>query len=89
MMTFMDDDAGYLAWLEANPQGFVLNTHRNAQPNYLRLHTSTCQRIHGTPANGAHWTSTYVKRCGTRPELEAFASQVVGGETWVCPTCLR
>ena len=44
METFRDDDAGYLEWLASNPQGFVLNTHRNPHPNYLRLHTATCWR---------------------------------------------
>jgi hypothetical protein len=85
---FMDDDDGYLRWLAANPEGFVLNTYRNPRPSYLRLHTSTCRSIVGTPANGSSWTVTYVKRCGSRKELEDFASREVGGEAWVCPTCL-
>jgi hypothetical protein len=88
METFVDDDAGYLEWLAANPGGFVLNTYRNPRPSYLRLHMSTCRNISGTPANGSRWTVTYVKRCGSRAELEDFASREIGGDVWACPTCL-
>jgi hypothetical protein len=86
--TFKDDDAGYLAWLAAHPDGFVLNTYRNPRSGYLRLHAASCRSISGIPANGARWTTTYVKRCGERGELEDFARRVVGGDVWVCPTCL-
>lgn len=85
--TYIDDDRGYLAWLDAHPNGYVLNTHRNPQPSYLRLHRADCVSISGQPANGARWTATYVKRCGSRAELSAFAA-TVGGEVWECPTCL-
>jgi hypothetical protein len=87
METYIDDDRGYLAWVEAHPSGYVLNTHRSPQPHYLRLHSAACTSITGTPANGARWTATYVKRCGSRVELTAFAS-TVGGEVWECPKCL-
>ena len=88
METFQDDDSGYLTWLASHPDGFVLNSYRNPRPSYLRLHTASCRNINGIPANGARWTATYVKRCGTREELEEFARRKVGGDVWVCPTCL-
>jgi hypothetical protein len=86
--TFKDDDDGYLAWLRAHPDGFVLYTYRNPRPNYLRLHTASCRNITGVPANGARWTVTYVKRCGARGELEDFAQRVVGVASGSAPTCL-
>ena len=66
--TFQDDDSGYLTWLASHPDGFVLNSYRNPRPSYLRLHMASCRNISGIPANGARWTATYVKRCGTRED---------------------
>jgi hypothetical protein len=85
---FRDDDRGYLAWLASNEGEFVLNTYRIPRPDHLRLHAATCRSISGTPANGKHWTHTYVKHYGPRKELETFARQVVGGDMWECPTCV-
>lgn len=87
MESYTDDDRGYLVWIEAHPDGYVLDTHRNPRPSYLRLHSADCTSISGRPANGARWTATYVKRCGSRAELSAFAA-TLGGDVWECPTCL-
>jgi len=86
---FVDDDGGYLAWLQADPSGFVINGYRNPRPGYLLLHRSDCQRINGTPANGRSWTKSYRKVCGKRSELETWARQDVGGEPQECDACFR
>ena len=41
MVTFLEDDAGYLNWLNTHPDDFVLNTYRNLAPAYLMLHHAT------------------------------------------------
>jgi hypothetical protein len=38
------DDPAYLAWLDANPNGYVINTERGGR-QYVMLH---CHRRHGT-----------------------------------------
>lgn len=88
MIQFCDNDAAYLEWISANEQGFVLNTYRSPRPDYIRLHRATCHLIRGVPSNGARWTSTYVKVCGGRSDLERWAASVVGGAIWECSRCL-
>ena len=41
---FRDDDAGYLAWLAANPEGFVVNIARNYSVSTARVRgiVNTC-----------------------------------------------
>jgi len=54
MDRFRDDDSGYLKWLTAHPDGFVLNAARNPTPAYLVLHRASCDTINGTPTLGSH-----------------------------------
>lgn len=88
MQIFVDDDNGYLRWLRENASGFVVNADRPPNPSYLRLHHARCRTISGEPANGRAWTATSTKTCGTRQELEAWATTVVGGNLSPCPACL-
>jgi len=84
---FVDDDASYRAWVEYNPTGFVLNTHRVAQSGYLVLHIAECSHI--TRFVGANPTSaSYGKTCGTIiAELNQWAVQETGGEPRACLVC--
>ncbi|WP_309112724.1 hypothetical protein [Saccharothrix sp.] len=86
MQTFMDDDAGYERWLAGHPDLFVVNAERTPRPSYLVLHRATCRTIGGTPARGARWTADYIKVCGSRVDLEAFAREV-GGAARACGLC--
>lgn len=45
---FTTNDAEYLAWLKAHPQGYVLNSYRSPTPNYLILHRAWCSSIQKT-----------------------------------------
>lgn len=87
MLKFLDDDGGYLRWLTLNADGFIVNADRKPTPAYLRLHRATCPMIQGTPANGARWTATSIKVCGTQSELESWAKDDVGGDLLPCPCC--
>jgi hypothetical protein len=42
---FRDDDAGYLAWLAAQPNGFVINIARSHSATQARVHRADCQWI--------------------------------------------
>ncbi len=87
MNLFMDDDGGYVAWLQQNPDGFVLNTERRPRAKYLRLHRADCHFITGRPSNGESWTTHYIKVCGRRDELETWAMMETSGDVWSCPRC--
>lgn len=89
MRRFIDDDGGYLDWLAANPESFVINAARNPASAYLVLHRARCRTIGGQPARGDRWTAGYVKYCGERAELEAFARDHLAGDLRSCGLCLR
>jgi hypothetical protein len=84
---FRDNDEGYLTWLSDHPDDFVLNADRGPRPTYLRLHRATCRTITGAPARGQRWTGDYIKVCGGRDELTAWAASEAHGEAQSCPIC--
>jgi hypothetical protein len=85
---FADDDDGYLAWIAQHPDGFVLNTESTPNPNYLRLHRATCSTITILRPPARRWTVDYIKICGSRTELESWASDTVGGAVQPCRFCM-
>jgi hypothetical protein len=87
MRRFVDDDDGYLEWVVAHPDGFVINVERSPRTAYTVLHRASCRTISGDPARGAQWTHDYIKVCGDRTELEEFASRDVGGPAQPCGLC--
>ncbi|MBL7209827.1 MAG: hypothetical protein ISS52_06990 [Dehalococcoidia bacterium] len=88
MQKFIDDDGGYLHWLNANPMGFVVNCERSPRASYLILHHTTCGTIRGVPARGKRWTADYMKVCSlSKVELESWARIEVGGEVSPCGLC--
>lgn len=89
MEQFVDNDAGYLDWIERNPSGFVVNTDRRPNPQYLIVHRSTCYSIRNKPSRGRTWTEgDYMKACAsTYDELDRWAREKVGGELKACTIC--
>lgn len=87
MQRFVDDDRGYLDWLDHHPDGFVINTGRTPSAAYLMLHRSGCGTITGKPARGTTFTGDYARVCGERNELEEFARHL-GGHARACGLCL-
>ncbi len=86
LVAFVDDDRGYLAWLAANPGGYVVNTTRSPRPDYLMLHRASCRHISG--ADERRWTFNYAKVCGpSQASLSAWAIQTVGAEALPCSLC--
>lgn len=86
VLIFRDDDEGFFAWLDENPDGFFVNAERTPNPKYLVLHRSTCPHFDRSPA--LHWTNDYIKiASGSRNELEEWSSDVVGGEVTLCRSC--
>jgi hypothetical protein len=88
MKQFIDDDAGYLQWVNTNHNGFVVNCYRQPSPRYLMLHRATCRTIAGHPARGESWTVDYIKICSlNRVELEAWTKDKIGGKLRYCQIC--
>lgn len=85
---FRDDDSGYLAWLAANQQGYVINIARSHNTSQARLHLASCRTIgNGTPM-GSSWTGPYVKVCSEhRADIEEWAAETVGQSIDPCGTC--
>lgn len=85
---FRNDDDGYLAWIEAHPQGYVVNTTRGHSRSYLKLHRATCRHVRVLQGGYSTWTAgEYIKLCSTsRTVLEGWARRVAGGELQAgCP----
>ena len=85
---FRDDDAGYLAWLAAHPDGYVINILRSHSANGARLHHAGCWTISGEHSNGVALTEKYVKVCAEQlAELDQWAINEVGEPIVRCGTC--
>ena len=64
------DDRAYLAWLDANPSGYVINAEPGGR-GYVLLHRATCSHMRSRPP---FIGSTYIKVCSDSPsELDAWA----------------
>jgi hypothetical protein len=76
---FVDDDPAYLQWLDECPAGYVLNTTRSRNPNYMVLHTATCRTIGRENRNvtpGGFTGRGYIKICAPSiPALRAWTRQ--------------
>ncbi|WP_205876832.1 hypothetical protein [Mycobacterium camsae] len=85
---FRDDDAGYLAWLDTHPDGYVINIARSHSATAARVHHAGCWTIRGEKPGGSAWTGPYVKVCAQHiAELEQWASDQVGQPIPSCGTC--
>lgn len=45
VLEFIDCDEAYFEWLNQYEDGFVLNTRRTKDANYMVLHRATCHSI--------------------------------------------
>lgn len=85
---FRDNDAGYLAWLAAHRDGYVVNIARGHYASQARLHHAGCRTISGQNPRGGAWTGPYVKVCAEDlAELDRWAIDAVGQPISPCGTC--
>ena len=69
MRTFDNDEIGYLQWVNANPQGFVINAPKGG--GTVMLHKADCKDI--TTRFKNYTTTAYEKRCSLdKQELVAW-----------------
>ena len=83
---FYRDDDGYSEWLDAHPDGFVLNAHTSG-PRKSILHNAHCRMLYPLRPDRNH-TDQYRKVCDLdRSVLEQWA--VNEGHTLTdCQKCL-
>jgi hypothetical protein len=85
---FRDDDAGYLAWLAAHPDGYVINIARSCSGTLARVHHAGCWTISGQNAAGVALTEQYVKVCAEQlADLDQWAINHVEEPIRRCGTC--
>jgi hypothetical protein len=86
--SFLDDDAGYLAWAERHRHGFVVNADRTLSPNSLMLHRATCTSIDGPARSGRTRTGTHRKVCGSDVDvLVDWCRTDIGVDPACCRHC--
>jgi serine/threonine protein kinase len=73
---FIGNDEAYLRWLDMNPSGYVVNTHRSINPNYMVLHKATCGMIKSTQGIplGGYTERDYIK---------VYSTVIEGLQSWV------
>jgi hypothetical protein len=86
--SFLDDDAGYLAWAREHRDGFVVNADRTLSPNSLMLHRANCRSIEGPAGSGRTRTANYRKVCGSElAVLIDWCRTDIGTEPGHCRHC--
>lgn len=81
-----NNDDAYLAWLDANPDGYVINTEPGGH-GYARLHRAACGTIRYRPPFVG---PSYIKICATSlKEADEWARQRRGTPAQRCraPQC--
>ncbi len=86
---FINDEAGYLAWVQNNPEGFVLNIdHEGYFPQYPMVHKATHKLI-SSPARTNYTTGKYYKVCSSDLKvLEEWSQTHRQKKVTLCATCM-
>ena len=90
VVSFLDDDDGYLGWLDAHPDGYVVNSDRVPRATYIVLHRAECRTINPALAGGAEktWTIAYRKTCADDvAHLTGWVTAAVGDGAKACGLC--
>ncbi len=89
VMEFRNDEAGYLQWVQANPQGYVVNVDDpNHVPQYPMVHRAT-HKVISSAARGNYTMAQYVKYCGVDLDaLERWSLARYGKPLVRCAQCM-
>ncbi|KUI31609.1 hypothetical protein AU196_10660 [Mycobacterium sp. IS-1742] len=83
-----DRDDDFLAWLAANPGGYVINILRSYSVSGARLHRASCRTINGQNPGGGKWIGQYAKVCAPDPaEIDQWAVDRLGEPIVRCGIC--
>ena len=71
VVVFDNGDASYAQWLHDHPRGFVLNTRRRSDPEYMVLHKAACRTVSKATRQMDQNPFTgkgYIKVCAENPD---------------------
>ncbi len=89
---FVDDESGYLAWVDAHSDGFIVNIDEpQTTPQYPMVHTALHKSLSSAKrAKRANYTTgRYFKVCSDRLEdLEAWSQKKYGRALTRCRLCM-
>lgn len=71
VIEFIDNEAGYLTWVKGHSSGYVLNTERSKNWNYMVLHGAWCELVRehkGSGKPGGFTERDYIKICALNVE---------------------
>ena len=90
MKIFDKSEDAYIAWVGANPSGFVANVNRDSTvPQYPIAHKASHKTMWSTKT-GNFTTGDYTKACSTSlEELEGYAKLKYRRNISYCGTCFR
>ena len=77
MIRFSDDDLGYLAWIAAHPDGFVLNVRCPPDSHCVVLHRANCTSISNDTYEPNAFTGRKHHKICTTSEAELKLSTAV------------
>lgn len=86
MLTFDNDESGYLQWVNDNPSGFVINTPKRPGDFPDMLHRANCKSI-STDQRTNYTTTAFKKICSIdRQELAEWGARH-SGDFHHCKIC--
>ena len=87
---YRNDDDGYLAWVLANPNGYVVNTDDPPTSTvYPMVHTAR-HKVVSSPCRTNYTTDRYVKYCSLDlDELNQYVQDHHKRDLQHCKTCMR
>jgi hypothetical protein len=88
VVAFHHDDAGYVAWVAAHPDGFVLNTVRPGPSAPAVLHRAGCGAVRQSVAAGRRPTERAPKACAQSADTLQAWSGAQGSAFVCCQRCL-
>jgi len=79
VIQFKNDDAAYLAWVDTNPDGYVLNVSKKTDCPNLILHRASCASIsQKTKTPGMYTARDFRKWCAMTIEELRIAAKFEG-----------
>src|SRR5437899_963050 len=92
-IVFDNSDEKYRSWLQQHPRGFVLNTRRCPDPDYLVLHRAACSSTSSYTAMarpGGFTERAYIKTCADDVgELRRWVHERFGVNASFSAACAR
>lgn len=78
MIEFDNNEQGYLRWINAHPNGYVVNMPKDGRSWPNMLHRASCPHI--STAHKNYTTTSYKKLCSeSRAELEVSVRDATNG----------